>query len=88
MYGLSKIHKPLVNGFPKLRPILSAIYWYLQMGKDMNKRHKNIKFSFETEKIIPFLSSMLRFVEKKINLQQAFSEKIRSVVYILILVVL
>ena len=25
MYGLSKIHKPLVSGFPKLRPILSAI---------------------------------------------------------------
>ena len=25
MYGLSKIHKPLVNDFPKLRPILSAI---------------------------------------------------------------
>ena len=25
MYGLSKIHKPLVNGFPKLRPSLSAI---------------------------------------------------------------
>ena len=25
MYGLSKIHKPLVNGIPKLRPILSAI---------------------------------------------------------------
>ena len=25
MYGLSKIHKPLVNSFPKLRPILSAI---------------------------------------------------------------
>ena len=25
MYGLSKIHKPLVNGFPRLRPILSAI---------------------------------------------------------------
>ena len=25
MYGLSKIHKPLVNGFPKLRPILLAI---------------------------------------------------------------
>ena len=25
MYGLPKIHKPLVNGFPKLRPILSAI---------------------------------------------------------------
>ena len=25
MYGLSKIHKPLVNGFPKLRSILSVI---------------------------------------------------------------
>ena len=25
MYGLSKIHKPLVNNVPKLRPILSAI---------------------------------------------------------------
>ena len=25
MYGLSKIHKALVNNFPKLRPILSAI---------------------------------------------------------------
>ena len=25
MYGLSKIHKPLINNFPKLRHILSAI---------------------------------------------------------------
>ena len=25
MYGLSKIHKPIFNNFPKLRPILSAI---------------------------------------------------------------
>ena len=25
MYGSSKIHKPLVNGFLKLRPILSAL---------------------------------------------------------------
>ena len=25
MYGLSKIHKPLFNNFPKLRPIVSAI---------------------------------------------------------------
>ena len=25
MYGSSKIHKPLVNGFPKLRPILPAL---------------------------------------------------------------
>ena len=26
MYGSLKIHKPLVNGFPKLRPIFSALY--------------------------------------------------------------
>ena len=25
MYGSSKIHKPLVNGFPNFRPILSAL---------------------------------------------------------------
>ena len=25
MYGLSKIYKPLISNFPKLRPILSAI---------------------------------------------------------------
>ena len=25
LYGLSKVHKPLVNGLPKMRPILSAI---------------------------------------------------------------
>ena len=25
MYGLSKVHKPLVNNFPKLGPMLSAI---------------------------------------------------------------
>ena len=25
MYGLSKIHKPLINNFPKLQTILSAI---------------------------------------------------------------
>ena len=25
MYGLSKIHKPLIDNFPKLRPMLSAI---------------------------------------------------------------
>ena len=28
MYGLSKIHKPLINNFAKLHPILSAINTY------------------------------------------------------------
>ena len=52
-----------------------------------NYLNKNIKFSFETEKDISFSSLVLRFIEKKLNLQQIFSEKIRSVVYTLILVV-
>ena len=56
--------------------------------KYMNKRHKDIKFSLKLKKAISFLFSMLRFVVKKIHLQQVFSEKIRSVVYALILVAL
>ena len=60
----------------------------LQFVNNMNKRHKNIFFFLKLKKIIPFLFSMLRFAEKKINLQQVFSEKICSVVYTLILVVL
>ena len=52
-----------------------------------NYLNKNIKFSFETEKDISFSSLVLRFIEKNLNLQQIFSEKIRSVVYTLILVV-
>ena len=51
------------------------------------KRDKNIEFSFETEKENSFFS-MLRFVEKKINLQHVFLGKIHSVVYTLILVAL
>ena len=56
--------------------------------KYINKRYKNINLLFETEKDNSFFFSMLRFVEKKINLQQVFSEKICSVVYTLILVAL
>ena len=66
--------------------------------KNQNKFHdllstwtkdtKMLNFCLKLKKIIPFLFSILRFVEKKINLQQAFWEKIRSVVYTLILVAL
>ena len=59
----------------------------LQFVNYMNKRHKNIKYCLKLKKITPFLFSMLRFVEKKIILQQVFAEKIRSVVHTLILVV-
>ena len=52
------------------------------------KDTKMLNFRLKLKKIINFLLSMSRFVEKKINLQQLFPEKIRSVVYILILVVL
>ena len=54
----------------------------------MNKRHKKLNFRLKLKKIIPFLLSMLRFVEKKINLEQVFSEEIRSVVYSQVLVAL
>ena len=59
----------------------------LQFVNYMNKRHKNIKYCLKLKKITPFLFSMLRFVEKKIILQEVFAEKIRSVVHTLILVV-
>ena len=52
------------------------------------KDTKILNFRLKLKKIIAFLFSMLRFVEKKINLQQVFSEKICSVVYTLVLVVL
>ena len=59
MYDLSKIHKPLINGFPKLRPILSALntgtskwaknfvslLWYLIFNE-------SLKGSFEFANII------------------------------------
>ena len=54
----------------------------------INKDTKILNFRSKLKKITPFLFLMLRFVEKKVNLQQVFSEKIRSVVYTLILVVL
>ena len=56
--------------------------------KYMKKDTKVLNLRLELKKIIPFLFSMLRFVENKINLQQVFSEKIRSVVHTLILVAL
>ena len=54
----------------------------------MNKDRKLLNFRLNLKNIIPFLSSMLRFVETKINLQQVFLEKISSVVYTLILLAL
>ena len=56
----------------------------LQFVNYMNKRHKNIKFLFETEKRTLFLLSMLRFGDEKIKLQQVFSQKMCSVLYTLV----
>ena len=33
LYGLGKVHKEIKNGLPPFRPILSAIYAYLQTCK-------------------------------------------------------
>ena len=59
MYGSSKIHKPLVNGIPKLRPILSALntgtYKWVNFFVPLLHLTSNeftLKDSFEFAKII------------------------------------
>ena len=60
MYGLSKIHKPLVNGFPKLRPILSAINtgtykwakFFVPLLKPFTCNNYTVKDSFDFAKDI------------------------------------
>ena len=60
MYGSSKIHKPLVNGFPKLRPILSALNtgtckWaklFVPLLRHLTSNEFTLKDSFEFAKII------------------------------------
>ena len=60
MYELSKIHKPLVNGFPKLRPILSAINtgtwrWtkcFVSLLKSFTSNNYTVKDSFDFAKDI------------------------------------
>ena len=60
MYGLSKIHKPLVNGFPKLRPILSAINtgtykwakFFVPLLKPFTSNNYTVKDSFDFAKDI------------------------------------
>ena len=60
MYGSSKIDKPLVNGFPKLRPILSALntgtYKWAKFSvpllRHLTSNQFTLKDSFEFTKII------------------------------------
>ena len=60
MYGSSKIHKPLVNGFPKLRPILSALNtgtykwakFFVPLLRHLTSNQFTLKDSFEFAKII------------------------------------
>ena len=61
MYGSSKTHKPLVNGFPKLRPILSALntgtykwaeFFVTLLLRDLNSNQFTLKDSFEFAKIV------------------------------------
>ena len=60
MYGSSKVHKPLVNDFPKLRPILSAlntgIYkwanFFVPLLRHLTSNLLTLKDSFEIAKII------------------------------------
>ena len=67
MYGLSKIYKPLVNGFPKLRPILSAINtgtykwakFFVPLLKPFTSNNYTVKDSFDFAKDITQQSSKL-----------------------------
>ena len=67
MCGLSKIHKPLVNGFPKLRPILSAINtgtykwakFFVPLLKPFTFNNYTVKDSFDFAKDITQQSSKL-----------------------------
>ena len=60
LYGLSKIHKPLVNNIPKLRPILSALNtgtykwakFFVPLLRDLTSNEYTLKDSFEFGKVI------------------------------------
>ena len=60
MYGSPKIHKPLVNGFPKLRPILSAhnigtykcAKFFVRLLRHLTSNEFTLNGSFEFAKII------------------------------------
>ena len=67
MYGLSKISKPLVKGFPKLRPILSAINtgiynwenFFVPLFKPFTSNNYTVKEFFDFAKDITQPSSKL-----------------------------
>ena len=60
MYGSSKIHKPLVNGFPKLRSILSALNtgtykwgrFFVPLLRYLTSNQFTLKDSFEFAKVV------------------------------------
>ena len=60
LYSLSKIHKPLVNNIPKLRPILSALNtgtykwakFFVPLLRDLTSDEYTIKDSFDFAKVI------------------------------------
>ena len=75
MYGLSKIHKPLVNGFPNLRPILSAINtstykwakFCVPLLKPSTSNNYTVKGSFDFAKDISQQSSKLFMASLDVN---------------------
>lgn len=80
MYDLSKIHKPLINGFPKLRPILSALntvtskwaknfvslLWYLIFNE-------SLKGSFEFSNIIWIFSQGAFLYQASLDVDSLFT---------------
>ena len=60
MYGSSKVHKPLVNGFPKLRPFLFALNtgtykwakYFVPLLRHLTSNQFTLKHSFEFAKLV------------------------------------
>ena len=60
LYGLSKVHKPLVDGTPKMRPIISAIgtaaynraKFLVELSSELTQNDYTLKDSFEFASII------------------------------------
>ena len=75
MYGSSKIHKPLVNDFPKLRPILSALNtgtykwakFFVPLLRHLTSNQFTLKDSSEFAKIVCEQDAGLFMVSLDVN---------------------
>ena len=75
LYGLSKIHKPLVNNIPKVRPTLSTLNagtyewakFFIPLLRDITSNEYTLKYSFEFTKVICEQNSDLYMASLDVN---------------------